>query len=56
LPESLLAKSAICKHPHGCLENGVRKAAKTFFYSFGVVFIIKLLSLAAKPAKILKAL
>jgi hypothetical protein len=56
LHPALLCKSSICKHAHGCFENCIRKAFKTFIYGFGTLLLLKILSMASNPAKLLKAL
>jgi len=56
LPESMLKKTAICQHQHGCCENVVRKAFKNFSIGFGMQVILKVLLSLAKPNKIMKNL
>ncbi len=56
LPQSLLTKTEICQHEHGCFENVVRKALKNFMIGFALQIIFKNLMLIGKPAKLLKKL
>ena len=54
LPEALLNKSHVCKHPNGCFENTIRKCSKNFAIGFGMQLAFKNLLLLAKPAKMLR--
>ena len=56
MPKFLLQKSDVCKHPLGCFENGIRRAGKTFGFSFALILGFKFLYLATKPSKMLKGL
>ena len=56
LHPAFICKSAVCKHEHGCFENCLRKAFKTFIYGFGSLMLLKVLSLASNPARLMRAL
>ena len=53
LPKVLLAKTSVCNHGHGCVENVVRKALKNFFIGFSIQLILKNILFIAKPTKLL---
>ena len=52
----LLDKSAVCRHDQGCLENGIRRWLRTFMNAFGLIMLIKVLSMGSKPQRMIKAL
>ena len=52
----ILSKSSVCKHDHGCFENVMRGALKTFVYGFGIQLLLQNLGMIAKPAKLMRRL
>ena len=56
LPQTLLDKTSLCKHNHGCFENVIRDALQNFLFGFGLNMLFKHLAMVAKPAKLMKSL
>ena len=53
----LLSKSSVCKHEHGCFENVMRRALKTFVYGFSVQFLLQnIFGMIVKPVKQMRLL